>query len=683
MNRPLAPQVFPSVCPLDCPDTCSLRVTVQDGLLINVKGSTANPFTGNAICNKVARSYVEFVHGANRLSQPLKRSGPRGSGEYTAISWDEAIGLVHDGFTRAIEAHGPQSVLPFNYAGPHGELAGGSMDRRFFYRMGASRLERGPLCGGVKGLAYASLFGNAPGMPPEQAAHADLILVWGSNVTVSNLHFTRILKAARSKGARVVVIDPKRVKQAELADMHVAPRPGTDVVLALALAAELERRRALDLAFIAEWTIGFDAYMIEARSHLPEHVVQKCGISLEQFGQLADWIADAQTMACAFGNGIERGRSGGSALRAAMALPALTGHHGRLGAGVVAKSGLATPKTQARLHGDHLIDPQTRVLNIVDIARMLNDKTLATPIAAAMIYNHNPVATHPDQANLIKGLMREDLFLAGCDVTMTDSMALCDVILPAATHFEHDDIFGAYGQNYVQRATAVLPPVGESLPNTEIFRRLAARFGYDDDPLFRDSDAALMDQALDGAHPGFDGLRPSQLPVDRAVAMTAPGGTPMILCDTIMPGTVSGKIKLFSRELHDSYGLGVPRYDPVRPDRPFTLMTPGSDKRTNATFGGCAASQGLEIVEMHPDDAAALGLCHSQPVIVWNDRGAVKLQLRVSDATRPGVLYSPKGTWRATSDTGLTVNALIPADIRTDIGAGACYNETFVDIRAA
>ncbi|WP_424978537.1 molybdopterin-dependent oxidoreductase [Leisingera sp. S232] len=680
MNTQSPIETLPSVCPLDCPDTCSLTVQVQNGTLIDVKGSQANPFTAGVICNKVARYYPDFVHGKARLTHPLKRVGARGSGTFERISWDEALDIVHAGFSRAIDTHGPEAVLPFNYAGPHGELAGGSMDRRFFYNMGATMLDRGPLCGAVRGGAYASLFGEAPGMPPEQVLHSDLVLVWGNNVTVSNLHLAPLLKKVRAQGGRLVVIDPKRIKIAEQCDMHVQIKPGTDVVLAMGLAAELERRDALDRDFIAGWVEGFDPYMTQAREYTVASVESLCGISSAQFHQLADWIAAARNMSCSSGNGIERGRSGGSGLRAAMALPALTGHHGRMGAGVIAKSGLAAPKRRDRLQGEQLMKPGTRVINIVDLGNVLQDETLDVPITAAMIYNHNPVATHPDQANLIKALMREDLFLAGCDVAMNDSMALCDVILPAASHFEHNDIFGAYGQNYLQRAEPVIPCVGESLPNTEIFRRLAARFGYTD-PLFQASDTQLMDDAVDETHPQLNGQRPSEIPVDQAIGMNTLNGEPLVMCKTVMPATPSGKIELFCQDYQDRYGYGVPRYEPVARKHPFTLITPSSDKRTNATFGSHAASQGMEVVEMHPADAASRRLADGSKVVVWNGQAEVTLQLKITDATREGVLYSPKGTWRATSETGLTVNALIPADIRTDIEDGACYHETFVDVR--
>ena len=680
MNQHASIKILPSVCPLDCPDTCSLSAKVQNGALVEVKGSKANPYTDGVICNKVARYYPDFVHGKSRLTHPLKRVGARGAGEFEQISWDEALDLIHVAFTSAIAKHGPETILPFNYAGPHGELAGGSMDRRFFYQMGATLVDRGPLCGGVRGGAYASVFGDAPGMPPEQVLHSDLVLVWGNNVTVSNLHLAPLLKRMRAKGGKLVIIDPKRIKIAEQCDLHIQIRPNTDVVFAMGLAAELERRDALDEAFIDEWVVGFDAYMDQARQYDVATVEDICGISTVDFHAVADMIVAAKNMACSFGNGIERGRSGGSGLRAGMILPALIGHLGRLGAGAIAKSGVATPKNRPCLHGDYLIKPGTRVINIVDLGAVLQDETLETPITAAMIYNHNPVVTHPDQANLITGLMREDLFLAGADVVMTDSMTLCDVILPASSHFEYDDIYGAYGQNYLQRAEPVIPCVGESRPNTEIFRCLAARFGYDD-PVFKADDRQLMDDAINSNHPQLDGKLGSQLPLDHAIEMEAENGEPMIMCKNVTPATPSGRIELFCQNYEDRFGFGVPRYDPVPQDRPFVIITPSSEKRTNATFGSHAASQGMEVVEMNPADATERGLVDGAKITVFNDLGEVTLQLKVTDATRRGVLYSPKGTWRATSDTGLTVNALIPSNVRTDIERGAAYHETYVDVR--
>ena len=324
---------LPSVCPLDCPDTCSLSVRTDGTRVLDVRGSKANPYTAGVICSKVARSYPEFVHGPARLTRPLKRTGRRGEGAFAPISWDEALDLIHAGIHGAIARHGPQAVLPLNYAGPHGELAGGSMDRRFFHRLGASLLARGQLCGIVRGSAYASLYGAAPGMPPEQMRHSDLIVVWSNNVTVSNLHLAREIKAARrTGGARLIVIDPKRTRIAEQADLFIQIRPGTDVVLALAMAAELERLGAHDRAFMERWVEGHDAYMAHARAYTPEMAADICGVDRASFDTFAQWYRDAKTVGVSVGNGMERGRSGGSGLRAAMALQALTGNHGRLDA---------------------------------------------------------------------------------------------------------------------------------------------------------------------------------------------------------------------------------------------------------------------------------------------------------------------------------------------------------------
>ena len=669
-----------SVCPLDCPDTCSLSVTTDGVRILDLRGSRANPYTAGVICNKVARSYPEFVHGSGRLTRPLKRVGRRGRDDFEPISWDEALDLIHAGISGAVARHGPQTVLPLNYAGPHGELAGGSMDRRFFHKLGASLLARGQLCGIVRGSAYASLYGAAPGMPPEQMRRSDLVVVWGNNVTVSNLHLAREIQAARREvGARLIVVDPKRTRIAEQADLFIQIRPGTDVVLALAMAAELERRGAHDRAFIERWVDGYEAYMAHARRHTPEMVADICGVDRATFNTFADWYCDAKTVGVSVGNGIERGRSGGSGLRAAMALQALTGNHGRLGAGVFAKPGHAFPKDTDRLQRPDLVPDGTRTINIVDVSRLLLDDTLEPPIRAVFIYNHNPVATHPDQNRMRRALAREDVFVAGADVVMTDSMRYCDVVLPAASHFEFADIYGAYGHCHLQRAEAVIPPVGESVPNTEIFRRLAARFGFDD-PMFRESDEALMDSAFVGDDPRLAGHRPSRLPVGSALAMTTVDGGEPVMCATVRPATASGRIELFSQDLADRFGYGLPRYEPVERSHPLTIISPSSAKRTNATFGNCALSAGSEEVEVNPADAGPRGISDGDSLRVYNDRGETRLVARITDAVLPGVLYTPKGVWLSGSPTGQTVNALLDADIRTDIEDGACCNEAFCDV---
>jgi anaerobic selenocysteine-containing dehydrogenase len=672
--------VKPSVCPLDCPDTCSLQVVVENDAIVRVRGSRANPYTAGAICDKVAKYYPDFVHGELRLREPLRRSGPPGSGEFSAVSWDEALATIAERTHKVIEEYGPQSVLPFNYAGPHGQLAVASMDRRFFHRLGASLLDRGPLCGGVRGAAYESLFGNAPGMAPEQAADADLVAVWGNNVTVSNLHLARVIKQARERGARLIVVDPKRTRIAERAHLYLQIAPGTDVVLALAVAAEIERRGKVDREFVDNWVSGYDDFMSEARRYSLVQAATICKLPVEAIEQLVQWYGGADKLALSIGNGIERGKSGGSGLRAIMSLSALLGQFGRRGAGVIAKPGFAFPTTPGALQRTDLVPSGTRMLNIVDVGSHLLNDDLDPPIRAVFIYNHNPVATHPDQNRMIRALGREEIFKVGIDVVMTDSMRFCDILLPAASHFEFDDLYTAYGHSYLQRAEPVIPPVGESLPNTEIFRRLAKAMGFSD-AIFEASDRELMDQAVDARDPRLQGFRPCEIPLDRALTMGAGGKAENIMCDTVLPATPSGRIELYSEMLEARFGYGVPRYQAVERTRPFTLITPSSSKRTNATFGGHAASAGHEQVEINPRDAAAVRIDDGALLELANDHGRVTLRARLSDAVAPGVLYSPKGTWLGTSDSGRTVNALIDADLRTDIFDGACYNETFVDIR--
>ncbi|MDE0308425.1 MAG: molybdopterin-dependent oxidoreductase [Acidiferrobacterales bacterium] len=680
MSTAKTAQILDSVCPLDCPDTCSLEVTVAKDRIVKVRGSKANPYTAGVICNKVGRYYPEMVHGGKRLRNPLIRTGERNSGQYRRISWDDALEHVHRGFSRAIDEFGPQSVMPLNYAGPHGELAIGSMDRRFFHKLGATLVDRGPLCGAVRTTSYSSLYGEAPGMAPEHARHSDLIVVWGNNATVSNLHLARVIKSARESGAKVITVDPKRIRIAEQSDLHIHIMPGTDVIFAMAVAAQLERQDQLDLDFIMEWTFGYERYMDQARQYSIDDVIQICGISKNQFDQFIQLYSNAKNIAVSVGNGMERGHSGGSGIRAAMALQALTGNHGRIGAGVIAEPDLTVPRTTDRLRRPDLIPSGTRTFNIVDTSALLLDETLDPPIKALMIYNHNPVATHPNQQQMIEALERQDLFIVGSDIVMTDSMAYADVILPAASHFEYADIYGAYGQNYVQRAAPVIPLVGEALPNTEIFRRLAAKFDFED-AIFTESDSELMDSAFDPDDSRFEGSRPSELPLDRAIEFNQPDGEFAIMCDNVRPATASGKIELFSEDLEQRFGFGVPRYRPVSKDLPFVLISPSSSKRTNATFGGCAASDGMEIVEINPQDAETHAIADGDVVEVFNERGKAVLKIVVSDKTRPGVLYSPKGTWRNTSHTNMTVNALIPSDIRADLVGGACYNETFVDLK--
>ena len=669
-----------SVCTYDCPDTCSLTVGVEYGHIVKVRGSNAVPYTAGVICNKVARYTGDFVHGPQRLLHPLRRAGPKGSGQFARISWEEALDEIFERVSAVIGQWGPQAVMPLNYAGPHGFLAGDSMSLRFFHRLGATQLYRRALCGGVRSEAWTGTYGAVPGCPPEFAEHAKLNVVWGNNATVTNLHLVRGIRRAQRAGGRLVVVDPLRTKIAEQADLHLPLLPGTDVLLAWSVATELEQSGALDGAFIATNVLGVEEFMARAREWPAARAAAVCGLEERQIQTFAGWLAEAEPLVLAPGNGLERGRNGGSCIRAAIALPALLGKLGN-GNGIVLAAGNAFPKTPARLQRPDLLPVGTRTLTINDIGRHLAEDDIDPPLRALFIYNHNPIVVHPDQNRMRRGLAREDVFTVGVELTMTESMAHCDVVLPAATHFEYADLYPSYGHHWLQRAEPVIQPIGESLPNTEIFRRLAARFGFTE-ACFAADDAELMDDAVDMADTKLGGIRPSEIPARRALQMAGPDGKPLSLFDNIFPATPSGKIELKSEVLAERWGAAalLPSWREREAAYPLRLISPASDKRISSTLGDLKGSHAAPPLLMNPADAAPRSLGNGNQVRVWNDRGEVLLRLAVTDAVRPGVVASEKGAWLMTSPTGQTISALVSADLKADIAEGACFNDTQVEV---
>ena len=672
-----------SVCTFDCPDTCSLTVSVDDGRIVKVRGSDAVPYTAGVICNKVVRDMAAFVHGPQRILHPLRRTGPKGSGQFERISWDAALDEIHRRVTEVIGRWGPQAVMPLNYAGPHGFLAGDSMSMRFFNRLGATQLYRRALCGGVRSEAWAGTYGSVPGCPPEFAEHAALNVVWGNNATVANLHLVRGISHARRHGGKLVVIDPLRTKIAAQADLHLALLPGTDTLLAWSLAVELERIGALNQAFIAAHVLGFEEFIAEARSWPAARAAAACGLQESQILAFARLLAAADPLVLAPGNGMERGRNGGSGIRAAIALPALLGKLGR-GSGIVLGAGNSFPKTPAALQRPDLLPAGTRTLNINDVGRHLAADDIDPPLRALFIYNHNPIVVHPEQNRMRRGLAREDMFAVGIEVAMTESMAHCDVVLPAATHFEYADLYPSYGHHWLQRAEPVIPPLGESAPNTEIFRRLAARFGFDE-ACFKATDAELMDDAVDPADPRLAGTRPSLVSSAKALRMSGPDGKPMVLFDNVFPDTPSGKIELKSEVLAKRWGADalMARFRERVASHPLMLISPASDKRISSTLGGLAGARGAPPLLMNPADAASRNILDGAEVRVWNDLGEVFLMVRITEDVPPGVVASEKGAWLSTSRNGQTISALVSADRRADLAEGACFNDTSVEVSRA
>ena len=669
---------FPSVCPLDCPDTCSLTVTVKAGQIDKVRGSKSNPFTSGSICNKVSKYYPDFVHGEHRLTQPLIRVGLKGEGAFKPVSWEEALDKVYAGIQGVIDQYGAQAVLPLNYAGPHGKLAGGSMDARFFSRLATSDLERSPLCGGVRSLSYKSTYGSAQGMPPEQVVHSDVILIWGSNVTVSNLHLMRSINRARKAGAKLVVIDPRETQIAKQADLFLQVTPACDVVIALKLLAKLDTLGVLNQSF-GHPVKGREAFLENAKQYEASDTLKICGIEDSEFEKLVAIMKSAKRLSLSTGVGLERTRNGGAAIRAAQSLPLFIGELGELGQGVLgsySKAFNASSELHDKADTEH--SKKRRVFNIVDVAKHLLDDTLDTPLKAVFIYNHNPIANHPDQNMMRNALAQEQLFTVGCDVQMNDSMKYCDVVLPACTHFEHADVYSSYGHGYLQRADAVIEAVGDSLPNTEIFRRLAHKFGFTDSA-FTDSDEQLIDQAfpVNLADHGVDNV--TQMLPEQVINMQ-----PLARCwlSEKELDTPSGMIEMFSQSLGIEFDHPLPQYSEIRQTAEFILISPASAKRINATFGGSSAASN-EVLEINPLDAKPKRIADGDKVIVTNALGRVQLIAKVTTAVAVGVVCCEKGAWCDTSETGQTVNALISNSSKTDIGDGAAYYDPFVDIQKA
>ena len=677
-----------TTCPY-CGVGCGLDLHIKDDYIYRVTSDFNNVVNQGNLCVKGRFGY-DYIYSDRRITSPMIRKEPQEAGkrvqafdvkDWVEVSWDEALDYVAKRLVKIHQRDGANALAVYCCAKASNEdnYLLQKLFRSVFRTNNVDHCTR--LCHAGSVVALQMAIGSAAmSNTAAEVIKSDCFIVTGSNTPENHPIIALQMKAAVEKhGAKLIVIDPKRTRIAEQADLFIQIQPGTDVILALAMASELERCGGHNMEFIDRWVDGYEAYMENARTYTPEMVSEICGIDFKTFSQFSEWYKAGNIVSVSVGNGPERGHSGGSGIRSAMALQALTGNHGKLGAGVFAKPGNSFPKSTLRLERPDLVPYGTRTINIVDTSKVLLDKSMVPPIKAVFIYNHNPVVTHPDQNRMRRALAQEDLFIAGSDVVMTDSMAYCDVVLPAASHFEFPDIYGSYGHHYLQRAEPVIPRVGESLPNTEIFRRLAARFGFDDQ-IFHETDAELMDAAFIEGDPRLNGYKPSELPLEEALAMSTKDGEDMILCDTVFPDTQSGKIELFSQDLEDRFGYGLPRFEPVERIYPLSIISPSSSKRTNATFGGCSLSDGQEEVEINPLDAEIRGISDGDNVKVHNERGETLLIARITNAVLPGVLYTPKGTWLSASKSGQTVNALLDADIRTDIEDGACCNEAFCEV---
>jgi len=667
-------------CPHDCPDTCSWVATVQDGRVVHLQGNPAHPSTHGALCTKVSR-YAERTYHEERLLHPMRRIGPKGEGRFERVSWDTAL----DDIARrvaSIAARDAEAILPYSYAGTMGQVQGEGMAARFFHRLGASRLDR-TICASAGGEALAATYGAKVGMQMRFFAESRLILIWGSNAITSNLHFWTLAQKAKRDGAKLVCIDPRRTETADKCHQHIALLPGTDGALALGLMHELFANDWLDHDYVHRHVGDIALLRERAMAWTPERAAAECGIDAATVRALARDFATLAPAAIRLNYGMQRVRGGGNAVRLIALLPCLTGAwRNRAGGLLLSSSGWFRDFRDAGAleRPDLLAGRQPRIINMSTIGDDLlreSGPVFGPKVEAVIVYNSNPVAVAPQSRRVAAGFAREDLFTVVLEQFQTDTADHADYLLPATTQLEHLDVHTAYGHTDVLLNEPAVAPLGEALPNSEIFRRLAARLGFDE-PCFADSDEQLARTALPSID--FELLRrQGYAPLPLADAPFADGGFP----------TADGRVRV------DAPGVGVPDYvanyesqrtTPELAKRfPLAMISPPARHFLNSTFvnvKSLRAIEGQPTIELNPQDAAARGIAEGAAVRVFNDRGSTLCRAQVSDRARPGVVHGFGVWWRKFGADGTNVNELTHQRL-TDIGRASCFYDCLVEVAPA
>lgn len=661
--------VVPSVCPLDCPDTCSLEVRTRDGKLLSLTGSTKNPVTGGYICGKVRR-LPEHLYGPDRLTQPAVRTGRKGDGQFEAISWDEALSLVSEKIGHAKQTSGGESILPFCYGGSNGFLTQGIVDERLFRRLGVSQLAR-TVCAAPSSAASKGLFGAMPGVAMEDYAKAQLIVVWGGNPSATGIHLLPYIKQARKQSAKLVVVDPRATPLARQADLHLAIRPGTDLPVALSLINELFDTGAADETFLADHTTGVQELRRRASQWSIEKAALEAGVEPKLLSQFASLYAESSPAVIRCGWGPERNRNGGSAIAAILALPAVAGKFGVAGGGFTLSNSAAWSfDLEAAIAAEK---PTTRVINMNRLGEALLTERDPT-IDVLFVYNANPVATVPHQNRVIEGLSREDLFTVVYDSVLTDTARYADVVLPATTFLEHHELRRSYGALLVQSAAPAIERYGESRPNYEVFTELCQRLGLD-----RPTDVATVDelqQSVMQSHADSDAIADG---IAHRKASPPPCGPRPVQFVDVFPSTPDKKIHLVPDSLEAESVQGVYIYLPsvVDANLPLVLISPATSRSINSTL--TQLDDRLAVVDLNPVDSAERKIETGMRVRVWNRLGEVLCRAAINNDLRQGVASIPKGLWSRHTENGQTSNALVP-DTLSDLGQGACFNDTRVQI---
>ncbi|TRZ58357.1 MAG: molybdopterin oxidoreductase family protein [Rhodocyclaceae bacterium] len=676
--------IIRAACPHDCPDTCALLVTVEEGRAVKVRGDPEHPTTAGTLCTKVAH-YPERTYSPDRLLHPMKRAGRKGEGRFERISWDEALDTIAARF-KDIAAEDPRAILPYSYAGTMGLVQGSSMDRRFFHRLGASILDR-TICSTAGMAGYTATIGAMVGMDMEEFENARLILIWGGNPVVSNLHLWRGLQQARRRGARLVCIDPLRSETAEKCDLHLAPMPGTDGALALAMMQVLIAENLIDRDYIDNYTLGFDALAERVSTWTPERAAAETGLAAADILALAREYGSTRPAAIRLNYGLQRCAGGASAVRAIACLPALVGAWRDAAGGILLSSSGNFPVAGQALERPDLYPERfpRRVINMATIGDALLGGT--EPIRAICVYNSNPVAIAPDGGRVRQGFSREDLFCVVLEHFQTDTADFADILLPATTQLEHLDVHRAYGHLYMLASNPAIAPLGEARSNSEIFRLLARRMGFDE-ACFADDDARIAAQAFDAEDQrsvawtmlGERGW--SRLNLPRPFAPFARGGFK----------TASGKCEFHSASLqrqgYDPLPTYVPPYESPRSNPalaaryPLAMISPPARNFLNSSFANLPRflkAEGRPRLLIHPQDALPRGITGGQRLRIANDRGAFHAWAEVTEKVRSGVVAAPSVWWRKLSGDGENANA-VTSPALTDMGGGPTFYDCLVEV---
>jgi len=660
-----------------------MLVTVDQGRATRLQGDPDHPVTRGFLCGKVSR-YLERQYSTARLLYPMKRVGVKGAGRFERVGWDEALDTIADRLTAASRDPGPESILPFSYGGTMGLLNGSSMDRRFFHRLGASRLDR-TICSAAGGAGITQALGFRYGTDPEQFRHSRLIIAWGANIMGTGVHLWPFIVEARRQGARLYTIDPVRNRTGRLADRHFPIVPGTDWALALGLMHVIVGEDLHDPDYVARHTEGFDVLRERVRDYPPERVAALTGLSVEDIVGLAREYATTRPAVIRLNYGVQRTDHGGASVRAIALLPALTGSWRQIGGGLLLttsgaftlnRPGLEMPELQQR-------SPLGRQARLVNMSRLGEALTALDdpPVKALVVYNSNPAAVAPNQNRVLEGMGREDLFTVVLEQFQTDTADYADVVLPATTFLEHTDLYFAYGHYYLQLARPVVEAPGESKSNVEAFRLLAKRMGFEE-PCFRDSDDELVRTALESDHRFLAGISLERLDGEHSVRLSvSPGGQPFLPFAEGGFGTPSGKCE-FRREYFDYQPPAESRWGvaELRARFPLEMISPKNDDSENSSFGYRPdVDRQTAAVLMHATDAAARGILEGDRVRVYNDRGSLMLTASVNGVVRPGVVAAPSVRWNKMARDRRNVNVLTSERL-TDMAGGATFYSCLVEV---